>query len=58
MLGWIYRIIIGHFSKCDHEYKIIKEGTETKIGTDSVISYVYVLQCSKCGEMKNHKVKP
>lgn len=58
MIGWIYRLIVGSFSSCHHDFKIIKEGEEKDIKSGSVIGYVYVLQCSKCGELKNHKVKP
>lgn len=41
--------------KCDHNWKIIKV-LEKTILDNRVCDVIHILQCTKCGEMKNHKL--
>ena len=54
MLGWLYRLIIGRFSNCDHEWEIIKTykiaDTKGRHRTDR-----HLLSCKKCGELKHYE---
>lgn len=57
MIGWLWRFIIGHFSRCDHKWKTIKEDAIYSSGiimkAGERIGTSYVLRCDKCGDMKN-----
>ena len=56
MLGWLYRMIIGHFW-CKHQWNIIKQyNTYLYDVGDSPDGVTMVLKCTKCGVLKNHKV--
>ncbi len=50
MIGWIYRMIIGHFG-CEHTYEIISEGKMIGYGNEKCGDF-YNLQCKKCGKIK------
>ena len=53
MLGWLYRIIIGRFSTCEHNWKKISDG---EIKQDGIMkAKIMVYRCIKCG--KTDKVK-
>lgn len=62
MLGWLYRIIIGYFHVCNHEWEIIKN-REVEVYDDEIDDLVvehyskYLLQCKKCGDLKTVKLK-
>jgi hypothetical protein len=51
MLGYLYRLIVGHFG-CDHKWKIIKQGTINNAYKTNTIGNYYELQCEKCGDVK------
>jgi translation initiation factor 2 beta subunit (eIF-2beta)/eIF-5 len=52
MLGYLYRMIVGQFTSCKHQWEIHNHGdiVDTQ---DRVTGEYYYLKCSKCGEMKS-----
>ena len=49
MLGWLYRMLIGSFTSCNHKWIILKE---RPIKDDGLrIGTVYDCQCEKCGNI-------
>jgi len=54
MLGYLWRLIIGRFSSCEHQWTIIKNGNITQ--DDVICGEWYDLQCVICGDVKrkNH----
>ena len=59
MIGWIYRMIVGRFTRCDHKFEIHEERDVVTqfLGTRQEYR-MYTLRCSKCGEMKIFEAKP
>lgn len=58
MLGWIYRMIVGHFSRCQHKWKIHEEHAlvhRKEDDTVKTIGTLTVLQCQNCGDLKEFK---
>ncbi len=55
MIGWLYRIIFGRFTQCQHKWVIHRqiEGRYTEGGGSTI---VYVNRCEKCGAMEDHWV--
>jgi hypothetical protein len=55
MIGWLYRLIVGRFTDCRHEWEIHQTitGKYRVVGGEALI---HSLRCKKCGEMKNHRV--
>lgn len=52
MLGWVFRILIGNFSFCKHEWKVLDNiDVKEKYGT-KILYRKYNLQCEKCGNIK------
>lgn len=54
MLGWLYRMIVGRFTSCSHQWAILQkinifEGGSRPVQTD------YQLCCEKCGILKYQK---
>jgi hypothetical protein len=50
MLGWLWKLIVGNFTRCDHSWKIIKE---VRCSDEWQGSWTrYHLQCGKCGDVK------
>jgi len=56
MLGWLYRIVIGRFGACAHEWVIYRE---VAIFDGSRASRPcanrYELKCKKCGDMRKRE---
>lgn len=53
MLGWLYRVVVGNFKSCKHEWEIINKGTVSSQGRK--VGVFYVLQCKHCGELKQEQ---
>lgn len=54
MLGWLWRVIVGRFSSCQHVWTVRDEGSyerEWASGAEQTGLW-FVLQCSKCGDLK------
>lgn len=54
MLTWLFNLLVGQM--CWHKWKIISEIGITSEGVDR--GTLYVLQCEKCGNLKQREVKP
>lgn len=52
MLNWLKRLFIG----CEHKWKKESEYEVSGVANGHPVKNVYVLQCEKCGAMKNHVV--
>jgi hypothetical protein len=50
MIGWLYRVLIGRFSRCDHKWETM-ETINVKDISDGTSWYRYILKCEKCGEI-------
>jgi len=57
MIGWLYRIIIGSFSSCSHEWETISQAPITHVRTQTLIGAVYVLKCGKCGDIQQRNIE-
>ena len=55
MLGFLYKIIIGSFYICDHNWEII-ENLSIMV-EDLERGRKIILQCKKCGDVWAKKVK-
>jgi hypothetical protein len=55
VIGWLYRIVLGRFTQCQHKWVIHRqiEGRYTEGGGSTI---VYVNRCEKCGAMEDHWV--
>lgn len=56
MFGYLWRAIVGRFKSCEHHW----EHMETLEITDKFqrpTEKIYILRCSKCGEVKQVRVK-
>ena len=51
MIGWLYRLIVGRFSHCLHEYEIIKQKDMVADGC-KVVGLLIISRCKKCGDIK------
>jgi transcription elongation factor Elf1 len=54
MLGLIYRLVIGTFATCNHDWQC-KDELEVECSFSGK-NRIYVMRCKKCGDMKNHKI--
>jgi hypothetical protein len=50
MLGLLYRILIGRFSRCDHKWATIHHGALVGLGGAKTGDY-YHPRCEKCGDI-------
>lgn len=55
-MNWILRVIriLARRRDCAHRWEIFKEGTLTRVdkwGGEKEIGLVFVLKCSRCGEI-------
>ena len=56
MLGWLYRMIVGRFSTCEHKWVVLKEVALYEDSLSAAPCGVrYELQCSKCGDLKSQE---
>ena len=46
--------LIG-LAECNHNWEIIRTLTSENIYTRNITHYIYVQQCTKCGEIKQFK---
>jgi len=53
MLGFLYRIIVGSFHICDHEWDIYQE-REISDG-HKLIGVRFIMRCNKCGNLKTKR---
>lgn len=49
MIGWLYRMLVGRFNRCDHDWKLL--GEETVMTGPNSHAVRYTLQCKHCGEV-------
>lgn len=56
MLNWLKRWLIGK-PICEHQWVQTAEYTVESRFTGSIIRYVHLLKCEKCGDLKNHFVR-
>ena len=54
MLNWLRNL----FSRCNHEWEVHQQINHRDGGEQDkpIVGIIYVLRCTKCGDMKNHKV--
>lgn len=52
MLGWLYRLLVGNFKGCKHEWEILREYRRAGSRSDTSGGCGYVLKCKHCGDMK------
>ncbi len=50
MIGWLYRLIVGTFKQCPHEWETIKQGHVITQGIGHTGRW-YDLRCKKCGKI-------
>lgn len=55
VIGWLWRVLIGRFSCCHHQWEDYRKfsGTYVYGGGEHLI---YVLRCKKCGDLKKHDI--
>lgn len=57
MLGWIWRVIVGHFDRCEHKWEIISEmETQSRERPGVTAGQIYGLRCEKCGDITQRYV--
>ncbi len=56
MLGWIYRLLIGRFVSCNHEWEIESSHDRLDIKDNYVLGRAYFARCKKCGIPKRFNV--
>lgn len=54
MLGWLYRMIIGRFSRCEHKWETAD--TATLSGGHGARGVRYILRCERCGDIKKRDI--
>lgn len=56
MIGWIWRMVIGRFSNCDHQW-IAGELVKSYVsGDDMPVKIKRVMKCTKCGDIKTRSL--
>jgi hypothetical protein len=56
MIGWLYRILIGSFHVCEHQWEILDSGSIVE-SRNIKIGVFYNLRCKKCGELTVRNLK-
>lgn len=60
MIAWIYKLIIGNFSRCDHKWELISKrdiaSSQYNLNNELFSSTEYILQCKKCGDIKSKSI--
>jgi len=56
MIGWLWRIIVGRFSSCEHQWEIFTQ-FRLRDENNAIIGRLVVLRCQKCGKLKNFKIE-
>lgn len=51
MIGLLYRLIIGRFTSCKHEWEIVDQFEVIHIKHKVGLGKHYDLQCKHCGEL-------
>lgn len=53
MIGFLYRLIVGTFHRCDHKWDTVEViQVEDRVGGVLRRYKRYVLRCKHCGEIK------
>lgn len=52
MIGWLWRILVGRVSSCQHEWETL-ENRDIGNRKGNVIGSYYILKCKKCGDMRH-----
>ena len=57
MIGWLWRMIVGRFTACEHKWQTFSEMKVTPRGRQEVIAgMLYGLRCEKCGDITQRYV--
>lgn len=57
MIAYLYKLLIGNFSFCQHEWEKEREIQIVSSEMDQIpIRRKYVCRCKKCGEYKSFKL--
>lgn len=51
MIGWLYRMIVGRFDSCRHNWETIGKGEVCRVSDGAVIGHRYDLRCKSCGDV-------
>lgn len=54
VIGWLWRILIGRFTSCEHRWETMEKGQEQIDGR--CIGYFVCLKCDKCGDWKSRSM--
>jgi hypothetical protein len=54
MLGFIYRMIVGSFTSCKHQWQH-KDGLKV-VDNEEVFAIIYIQSCKHCGKISQTKV--
>lgn len=55
MLGWLYRVLIGSFHTCYHDWETMRTGVGTN--DDGNRWPIVYLRCKKCGDWTEREFK-
>jgi hypothetical protein len=65
VLGWLWRVLVGRFSRCDHVWGTIDVGSLSKhpddvwksLGAEPyVVGHFHDLRCTKCGDVVRRRL--
>lgn len=54
MLGFLYRLLVGRFTECKHEWEIIDINNYGR--NNKIKGFLYALQCKKCGDVESRDI--
>jgi len=54
MLGWLYRVIVGSFKICEHQWEVVNKGDILRF--DNIKGHYAVYECTKCRGQKVNKI--
>lgn len=55
MIGWFWKLLVGSFHSCQHEWKIVGECNVVD-DSGTKVAYKFYQQCTKCGDLKSKVV--
>lgn len=56
MIGWLWRILVGRFTSCRHEWETVGRIALVASSKDTCpIGHCYHLRCKKCGDYKQRR---
>lgn len=58
MIGWLWRMIVGRFDHCRHEWETMDKASisTTDEATKRIIGFHVNLRCKKCGIWHSRKL--